>query len=147
MSSYTTFKVIKIIDEYSLVINGGITDDISLGDDIEIFLEGDEIKDPFNGDEILGTLDYIKETLEVTEVYTNFAVCKKFLTQKIHHPSALQKALAAGVVSSGLSGLSGTTETKITEEKIKVAKGQMTGRKTGDNIIRIGDLARIALSD
>lgn len=146
MNNYTVFKVIKIIDEYSLVINGGITDDISVGDEIEIFLEGDEIKDPFNDDEVLGTLDFIKETLEVTEVYPNFSVCKKFHIEKIHHPSPLQKALAAGVVGIG-SGLSGITETNVTVEKINVAKGQITGRKTGDNIIRIGDVARIALSD
>lgn len=146
MSSYTVFKVIKIIDEYSLVINGGITDDVSVGDEIEIFLEGDEITDPFKEGEVLGTLDYIKETLEVTEVYGSFAVCKKFHTETIHHPSAFQRAMNMSSISS-LSAMAGTTETRVTVEKINVAKGEITGRKTGDDIIRIGDLARIALSD
>ncbi|WP_066300235.1 hypothetical protein [Bacillus sp. FJAT-29937] len=143
MSSYITFKVIKIIDEYSLVINGGINDDISLGDNIEIFLEGDEIIDPFNEDEKLGTLDFIKEKLEVTEIYSNFAVCKKIITEKIFHPSAMQRAFS----SIATNGLGGTTETRTIVEKINVDKSEITGRKTGEKVIKIGDLARIALSE
>ena len=139
MNSYITFKVIKIIDEYSLVINGGLIDDISVGDEIEIYLEGDEIKDPFDDNKVLGTLDFIKETLEVTEVYSKFAVCKKIKTEKIDHPSPLQKAAAS------FSVLGGITETKTTIEKINIDKDEMSGRKIGDEIIRIGDLARVSL--
>lgn len=141
MNSYTTFKVIKIIDEYSLVINGGLNNDISLEDEIEIFLEGDDIIDPFDNDKKLGTLDFIKETLKVTEIYSNFAVCKKIVTEEIYHPSVLQKA----VLSYG--SFSGTTETKTTVEKININKDEMTGRKKGDKIIKIGDLARISLRE
>ncbi|WP_306010426.1 hypothetical protein [Bacillus sp. MMSF_3328] len=140
MSSYTTFRVIKIIDEYSLVINGGIDDDISLGEEIEIFLEGDEITDPFKGDKVLGTLDYIKDKLEVTEVYPDFSVCKKIERKEVYHPSALQRAFAAS------TELGGTKETITTIEKINVEGTQITGRKTGDKIIRIGDVARIGLN-
>lgn len=142
MKDYSTFKVIKIIDEYSLVINGGLNDDISLGDKIEIYLEGEEIKDPFNEDKILGTLDYIKETLEITEVYLSFAVCKKLVTEKIYHPSAMERAF-----TPALSSLSGKTETKTTVAKIEVDEEQMTGRKTGESTIRIGDLVRVTLSE
>ncbi|MGG0277297.1 hypothetical protein [Bacillus rhizoplanae] len=149
MSSYTIFKVIKIIDEYSLVINGGFNDDISTGDSIEIYLEGNEIVDPFNENKILGTLDFIKDTLEVTEVYSEFAVCKKIVTEKIYHPSAFQKTLSQAVVSglSGIAGIAGTTETKTREAKINIDESEITGRRTGDKVIRIGDIARIALSD
>jgi hypothetical protein len=144
MSSYITFKVIKIIDDYSLVINGGLNNDISKGDEVEIFLEGDEIIDPFMDGKVLGTLDYIKDILEVTEVYTNFAVCEKIVTEKIYTPSPLQKAF----FSSGIpSALNGTTQTKRTLVKINVVEEEKTGRKKGDKIIRIGDLARIALSE
>lgn len=152
MSKYSTFRVIKIIDEYSLVINGGLSDDISRGDEIEIFLEGEEILDPFNDNNNLGTLDFIKDRLEVTEVYPKFSVCKKIATEKINKPSALQKALSVSAVSavsaiSGISSLYGTTETKTTVQKINIDKNEITGRTTGEKIIKIGDIARIALSD
>lgn len=145
MSSYTTFRVIKIIDEYSIVINGGLNEDISIGDDIEIFLEGDEISDPFNDNKILGTLDFIKDTLKVTEVYSEFTVCQKVVTEKIYHPSALQKAISSSV--AGLGGMAGSTETKTHIEKIDINESEISGRKTGDSVIRIGDIARIALSN
>jgi hypothetical protein len=141
MSKYSTFRVIQIIDEFSLVINGGLSHDISIGDEIEIFLEGDNVTDPFNENTILGTLDFIKDTLEVTEVYSEFAVCKKIVTEKVYHPSAMQRAF------NSYSGLSGTTETKTSVVKINVNKDEATGRKTGDETIRIGDIARLALSE
>ncbi|HDR7051704.1 hypothetical protein K8Z37_12235 [Bacillus thuringiensis] len=137
--------MIKIIDEYSLVINSGLKDGISIGDSIEIFLEGDEIVDPFNEGKVLGTLDFIKDTLEVTEVYSEFAVCKKIITNEVHIPSPLQKALSHSM--SGLSGITGTTETRITVKKIKIDESEITGRRKGDRVIRIGDIARIALSN
>lgn len=142
MNSYITFKVIKIIDEFSLVINSGLKDGISVGDSIEIFLEGDEIVDPFNEDRVLGTLDFIKDTLEVTEVYTEFAVCKKIVTEEVNTPSPLQK-----VISQSMVGIAGTKETKVTVKKININASEITGRKTGDKVIRIGDIARIALSN
>lgn len=146
MNSYTTFKVIKIIDQYSIVINGGLNDDVSIGDKIEIYLEGDEITDPFNNNEVLGTLDFIKDTLEVTEVYSKFSVCKKITIKKIHHPSAFQQALSQNVLSS-LSGFAGTTETKILEEKLTIEESEVSGRKTGEKVLKIGDIARIAITD
>ncbi len=145
MINYTTFKVIKIIDEFSLVINSGLNEDISIGDSIEIFLEGDEIVDPFNESKVLGTLDFIKDTLKVTEVYPKFAVCQKKVTKEVNIPSPLQKALSQSM--AGLSGITGTKEERTIIEKINIDKSEITGRKTGDSVIRIGDIARIALSD
>lgn len=116
MNSYITFKVIKIIDEYSLVINSGLKDGISIGDSIEIFLEGDEIVDPFNEGKVLRTLDFIKDTLEVTEVYSEFAVCKKIITNEVHILPLFRRRFHS---MSGLSGITGTTETRITVKKLK----------------------------
>jgi len=146
MSSYSIFRVIKVIDEYSIVINGGLKDDVSIGDKIEIYLEGEVITDPFNNDEELGTLDFPKDTLEATEVYSNFSVCKKIVTREIHHPSALQRAINPSIIA-GLSGFAGTTEIKKIEEKLNVDESEITGRTTTDKTIKIGDMARIALSN
>lgn len=142
MSNYTTFRVIKIIDEYSIVINGGINDDITLGEDIEIFIEGDEIK--YEG-EVLGTLDFVKAKLEVTEVYPKFAVCKNIVEEKEYHPTSFQKTLGASL--SAFNELGGRTVVKTVEKKINIDETEATGRKTGDGIIRIGDLARLEISE
>lgn len=150
MSNYTKFKVIKIIDEYSIVINGGLMDDISLEDEIEVFLEGDEVKDPFNENKVLGTLDYIKEKLIVTEIYTKFSVCKKIKKEKVKSPSVVEKALIPTFQKSLLpyfNDIYGSSEIKVSEEKINVKKDEMTGRRIGDKVISIGDIARIALSE
>jgi hypothetical protein len=145
MTNYTKFRVIKIIDDYSVVINGGLSDDVSLNDKIEIYLEGEEIIDPYNNNKPLGTLDFIKETLKVTEVYPDFAVCQKIKLEKIHNPSALQLSMMHAV-SSFANYTTGKTTTVETIEKINVNKSEITGRKKGDLTIIIGDFARIALS-
>ncbi|PEL93058.1 hypothetical protein [Bacillus wiedmannii] len=145
MTNYTKFKVIKIIDEFSLVINGGLYEDISIGDSIEVFLEGDELIDPFNDNRTLGTLDFIKDTLKVTEVYPRFAVCQKKVTKEIHIPSPLQVAVSQSM--AGLGGITGTKREETITEKINIDPSEITGRKTGDSVIKIGDIARIALSN
>ncbi|BET16501.1 hypothetical protein HUN88_13235 [Bacillus amyloliquefaciens] len=148
MSNYSVFQVIKIIDEYSIVINGGFNDDVSLGDKIEVFIEGEEVIDHFNDNKILGKLDFIKETLEVVESYPNFSVCKKLITKSVHHPSNLQKAISstwAASSSSLKSALSGFTETVTEERKINVDEEQISGRVRGEKVIKLGDTVRIAI--
>lgn len=140
MNNSTTFRVIKIIDDYSLLINGGYTDDITEGENIEIFLEGEEIRDPYNENELLGTLDFIKARLEVTEIYHQFSVCENIKREKVHYPSALTQAL------SNATGFSGRTETKVNKEKLDIIEDEKSGRKKDEKVIKIGDLARVSLS-
>ncbi|ASN03619.1 hypothetical protein CFK40_00560 [Virgibacillus necropolis] len=130
--------MIKIIDDYSLVINGGYMDDITEGEKIEIFLEGEEIKDPYNDNEVLGTLDFIKDKLEVTEVYYRFSVCEKIKKERVHYPSPLTQAFS--------NGLSGRTETKVSREKLNIDEEEKSGRKKDEKVIKIGDIARVGLS-
>lgn len=139
MSNYTTFQVIKIIDEYSLVINGGLNHSVSLYDDIEIFIIGDEVVDPYNENKSLGTLDFIKETLRVTEIYREFAVCKKIVEEEVYQPTAIERAFTP-------FGSAGKTVTKEYVKEIKINDSEVTGRKTTNKTIVIGDTARIALS-
>ncbi|MBU8572713.1 hypothetical protein KM900_19710 [Bacillus subtilis] len=148
MTNYIEFRVIKIIDEYSLVINGGLNKDVSLGDKIEIYLQGEEIIDPFDGDKKLGTLDFIKDKLEVVELYSNFSVCKKLVKTKVYQPSALQKAFASSNIASTLqTALGGYARTEIKSEKINVGEEDISGRVTGEKTIKIGDYARIAVDE
>lgn len=139
MSSYLKFKVIKIIDEYSIVINGGLEHDVSLDDDIEIFVIGEEIIDPFNENKSLGTLDFIKARLKVTEIYPSFSVCENIIETKTYEPSAMERAFSGG-------SFKGKTITTISRDKMLINEDQATGRmKPEDKIISIGDNARIAL--
>ena len=139
MSSYSIFKVIKIIDEYSIVINGGLNHSVSVGDKIEIFVIGDDITDPFHDNKSLGTLDFIKETLTVTEIYREFSVCKKIIENEEYQPTTIEKALQP-------FGGRGITITKEVAKKIQIDPQEATGRKTAKKTIRIGDDARIAIS-
>ena len=69
------YKIIKIIDAYSIVINGGSNDDLILGTQLEIFAKGEEIIDP-DTKESLGTLDLVKERIEITTILPKMSICK-----------------------------------------------------------------------
>ncbi len=46
--SRETFKVVKIINEYSIVINAGSEQSLQLNDELEIFTPGKPVFDPRN---------------------------------------------------------------------------------------------------
>ncbi|MEO4055098.1 hypothetical protein [Solibacillus sp. CAU 1738] len=140
MTNYSVFQVIKIIDEYSVVINGGLDESICKGDEIEIFVEGDVITDPFNDNKELGTLDFIKASLEAVEVYRNFSVCKKFEEKEVYTPSAIERVIAP------MGQFQGSTKIVKTLKKIEIDEKEITGRIKGDSIIKIGDSARLAIT-
>ena len=69
------YKVIRIVDEYSVLINVGAEDGIAKDDLLEIFSVGTEIKDPETGNTI-GTFDTIKAVVVADTVYDKFCLCK-----------------------------------------------------------------------
>ncbi len=70
------YRVIKILDDYSILINYGFNQVAKHGDDLRIYIPGEEIIDPVTGKN-LGRLDKIKEIVTVSMPYENFSVCKK----------------------------------------------------------------------
>lgn len=68
------FLVVKIIDEYSVVINGGSNYDIAPGDVFEIYSRGQDIYDPITK-EFLGTLDFVKAKIIARDVFPRMSVC------------------------------------------------------------------------
>lgn len=82
------FKVVKIIDEYLIVVNYGKIHNAKSGDILEIFEIGKEVFDPNNGNS-LGTLDPIKGKLKVINVYEKMSLCKSNETV----PSQLSQTL------------------------------------------------------
>ncbi|MBZ8174048.1 hypothetical protein [Staphylococcus delphini] len=70
------FGVAGILDEYTIIINAGKSDDVSEGDSLSILSDSTiEIKDPFT-DEVLYELKRIKAKLKIVRVFEKVSFCK-----------------------------------------------------------------------
>ncbi|NRG47485.1 hypothetical protein HRF87_22420 [Bacillus sp. CRN 9] len=129
------FKVVKILDEYTVVINAGTNYNIKVNDEFQILdKKGSEVRDP-ETDEIIGRLDLIKANVNVTEVQEKMCICSSPHTVKVNIP------LISGLdtLSSGL----GFSE----REKLNVELTQVTGGLRRSNAkVRIGDTVRLIKS-
>ena len=67
-------NVVIILDDKRLVINIGSNDGLKLNDKIIVYEIGENVKN-IDG-KIIGTLDYIKAELVVTNLYDNIAICQ-----------------------------------------------------------------------
>lgn len=120
------YKVIEILDPTRILINAGKNSGLTEGTELELFEPGEPVLDPETG-RSLGTLDYIKDTVEIVTVYENFSLCKKIIRTK----------------SNLLSPLSNFVTTEVHVAKLKVNEEQISNRKiSGNPIISIGDLLR-----
>ena len=68
------FKIAKIVDEYTVVINGGSNHGIVKGDLFQIYDPGSDVFDPDTG-ENLGKLEYIKAAITAKQVYPKMTAC------------------------------------------------------------------------
>lgn len=68
-------EVIKILNQFAILIDYGSKDGAVKGDKVRIFVKGKEVYN--NKNEFLGTLDIIKDELEITTVYDHFSICEK----------------------------------------------------------------------
>lgn len=109
---FNKIKVVEIMNIEELIINYGYEDGAAIGDKVRIYEKGDEVKDPTTG-KILGTLDVIKDDLEITIVYPKFSICRKIIrkTSSILSPlanlalgSVSLDALPLNVLESDISG-------------------------------------------
>ena len=73
-------QIIKIINEFSVVINAGSNYQIRDGQHLEVFVRGTPVIDPDTGDD-LGTLDYVKAKLRVVNVFPKMSVCENRETE------------------------------------------------------------------
>ena len=72
------YRVIKILDDTSLIINAGSEDNIKINDIMEIYGESENIYDPLTN-ENLGKIEVIKDRLKVSKVYKKMCVCESSL--------------------------------------------------------------------
>ena len=70
-----TYRIVKIISEYKVIVNAGSNDLIREDQILEVFEPGQEVVDPETG-ENLGTLDYIKAKLRVVDVFSKMCLCE-----------------------------------------------------------------------
>ncbi len=70
------YKVVKIIDSKTIIINAGFKDNISTGDEFKIYCIGATIFDPETNEE-LGSLKVTKDIVYTYEVMEKMCMCKK----------------------------------------------------------------------
>ena len=70
------YKVIRIMDEMSILINCGYEQGVSKGTVFNVFSnEIEKITDPFTG-QLLGEIRKFKAKVEATEVYDKMCICQ-----------------------------------------------------------------------
>ena len=76
----TVGKVIMIPNSKTIVVKHD--ESLSIGDKLEIFEESKQpIIDP-DTNEVLGKFSFTKESVEVIEVYPNYAICQNIVTEQ-----------------------------------------------------------------
>ena len=117
------FRVVKIIRDTALIINGGSKDNINIGDKVVIYIKGEPINDP-ETNENLGPLTITKDILTVEEVYEKMSVCETgYIT-------------STPLLRSMSSMIGERKQRELNVEPIDISDGF-------DKTIRVGDLAKI----
>lgn len=120
------YNVIEIIDEYTLIINYGFENRAKKGDFLRIYSIGEVVKDA-TGKE-LGTIDNIKETVQVVTPYPRFSICKKISNTELEI----------------LNPLSNLLINRMTAKKLNVNEQQITNRVISEiEPINVGDCATV----
>jgi hypothetical protein len=119
-------KIVKIIDDNQVVVNGGKNQNIKRGDVLEIYKSGGSISDPETGED-LGTLDYVKAIIKVVTPYEKMSLCESAETK------------LGLTMATALSNFNGMTV------PLQVDMKQISGGlDDSDKTVRIGDLVRKA---
>ena len=114
------FRVVKIIDDTSLIINGGSDNNVEVADLMEIYGKSETIFDPLTKED-LGKFDIVKDKLTVAKVYEKMCICE------------------TTYVSTYLPTLLSNSLFSTKQKKMNVEPTDISG--TGDKTIRIGDEA------
>lgn len=126
--SNNDYRVIEILDEYSILINYGAEDGATENDKIRIVSIGPEVIDP-ETNETLGTLDSIKSTLTIVTAYNKFSLCKKV------------EVATKNILANPLSQFQTTSKTT---KSLNIDKSSISNKKApDDDVIKIGDKVEI----
>lgn len=121
------WRVVRIISDYRIVINGGSNQGLKIDDELEIFEPGEEILDTITN-ESLGTLDFIKSYIRVENIYPNMSIC----ISNEEKVTTMQEAL-----------LPFTKAISVQPQKLPVEPTEISGRgKEFNKRIRLNDQVR-----
>ena len=121
------YKVIRIIDDKTLVINAGEKNKIKIGDKFKIYVEGVELID-LETKESYGKLETTKDIVTVVDVMDKMCICKK----RIYTQQNIFDTINSRV-----------NYTKIDDEFLNVEISQIENGLSDDLTIRINDKARL----
>lgn len=122
----TTFKIAKIVNDYTFIINGGSTDGVEEADEFNIVQKEDfEVLDPDTG-ESLGSYELIKGKIYATNIYPKFSICETRTYQQTVNTNAFQNIIG------------NSTKTITSNIRLDVDEDQITGGLTPDPI-KVGD--------
>lgn len=132
-----SYKVIKIVNEYLIVVDYGQNSNANEGDLLEIFQVGEEVFDHENSNISYGTLDLIKGRIRVMNVYGRMSLCKSAETTVIesHYLSNIGRLMAKTFNNYEIKALNVNTK-------------QISGgySEEEDLVINVGDPVRVIKS-
>lgn len=129
----TEMRIIKILDEFTVVINAGFADNINTGTILQVYSVGEPLVDPVTK-ESLGTLDNIKAEITVTEASEHVAKCVNRSKTNFIEVAMLRDRPS---LQSALELLSSSNK------PLNVDPTQITRAEPADKTIHIGDLVRV----
>lgn len=71
-------KVIRILDQYRIIVDAGVSL-LNIGDTVEVFSLGEDIIDSAGNN--LGPFVYLKDTLDVVQTENLYSICEKKATK------------------------------------------------------------------
>lgn len=118
-------KVVKKVDEYSVVVNLGATDGVEEDMEFVIYVEGEEIEDP-DTDEKLGVMEYPKARVKPAHIMEKMSVMESSETE-------LKSYSALDIFN---------TSTRQKEEKKELPIEGLPDENKRDEPVRVGDLVK-----
>jgi len=74
-------KIVKILDQYKVLVNIGADSGIKRGMDFIIYSEGETVEDP-ESHEVLGKLENVKARLKVSHIQEEFSILESSETEE-----------------------------------------------------------------
>lgn len=118
------YKVVKIIDSETIIVNIGSDDDVSLNQELEILGNEIPIVDP-DTKEILGKINNVKETVSILKIYPKMSICSHIVKR------------------AGLAPSFDPFNNFINRKILNVDKEEILKSENEDKTIKIGDLVII----
>lgn len=122
-------KVVKIIDEYSVVVDIGYSDGVNEDMEFVIYNEGETIEDPDSGEKI-GTMEHRKAKVSPHHIMENMTVMESSETE-----------IETFDVGPSIS-LPSINKKKKVEVKKELPLDEIPDKPKEDNTIEVGDLIR-----